>query len=235
MNVSQHRVKKQKRVLAIIESPCHLVQVGGQVLRADLVPCSHNSAFQEREGGFNGVGVNVPVNINPVPMADGFVLSALNASTNHGLWIGWKFVGHHNLDIGTDVFLNVFCKCAGLGIFRVEEPQFTPALSQTNHNFLIIVRRVPAFSPVLLSAYICFVHFYCAIQLGISRLLYSVTNAVRQIPSSPVVDSEPALELIRAHSLARLAENERSKEPLSKRQVRIAEEPARRNGELLAA
>ena len=50
------RVNEQIGILPAIEAECHLVQVKGEMLRADLVPRSNDAALQEREGGLDGVG-----------------------------------------------------------------------------------------------------------------------------------------------------------------------------------
>ena len=51
-------IQKQIGILPTIEAEAHLVQVGGEMLGANLVPRSHDAALQKREGGFHGVGRN---------------------------------------------------------------------------------------------------------------------------------------------------------------------------------
>src|SRR5260370_5890467 len=224
MDESQHRVTKQERVLAVVKPPRHFVEVGRKMLRADLMPRTHDAALQERECGFDRISMNVSVHVPPVTVTDSFVLRAFYASTNHGLWVGWVFICDHYIKVGANVFLNVLSERARLRIFSMEEPQFAASLPQPNHDFFVVVGSVPALSPVLFSAYIGFVHFYRAMQCWLGRLLHRMTNAVAEIPSRAIVDSKHSLELIRAHSLARLAEDECSKEPFGQRQVGIVED-----------
>jgi hypothetical protein len=109
------------------------------MLCADLVPASNDSAFQERECGFHSVCMNVPINVNLVPMANGFVLGTFDASANHSFWIGWQFICDHYLNVSTDIFLNVLRQCSGLRILGMEETQITAALPDTNHDLFVIV------------------------------------------------------------------------------------------------
>ncbi len=74
MNESEHGVAEQEWVFAIVESPRHFVQICGEMLRGNTVPCAHNAPLEQRERGFDGVGMNVPVNITPLLVLDGLVL-----------------------------------------------------------------------------------------------------------------------------------------------------------------
>lgn len=67
-------VEKQVGILSAIEAECHLVQVGREVLCADLVPCAHDAALEQGECGLDSIGMNITVNINAVFVLDRFVL-----------------------------------------------------------------------------------------------------------------------------------------------------------------
>jgi hypothetical protein len=48
-----------ERVLPVVESPCHFVEVGCKVFRADFMPPAHDSALQQRECGLYAVRMEV--------------------------------------------------------------------------------------------------------------------------------------------------------------------------------
>src|ERR1035441_8159816 len=58
-NHMPQRIEKQIGAVAAVKSKRHFVQIGLQVLRADAMPCSNDSALQERESRFDSVGMNV--------------------------------------------------------------------------------------------------------------------------------------------------------------------------------
>src|SRR5690242_16115970 len=105
------------------------------MLCADLVPRSDNAALQQREGVLDCVGMNVSVNINSVTMANGFVLSALDASSDHRFGVAGVFVSDHNFNVFTDGLFDVFRQCPRLDIARMEETKFAAALPESDHDF----------------------------------------------------------------------------------------------------
>src|SRR5690348_14132424 len=126
-------VQEQIGILPAIEPEGHLIQVGGEMLCADLVPRSHDAALQERECGLYGIGVNVALNVNPITMTDGFVLRAMNASGNHCLGICWHLICDHYINIGANVFLDVLRKSSSLRIAGVEESEVSAALTDADY------------------------------------------------------------------------------------------------------
>lgn len=47
----------------IVETPCHLVQIGCKMLRADLMPRTHDAAREQAESGLYAICVKVSDNI----------------------------------------------------------------------------------------------------------------------------------------------------------------------------
>src|SRR5208283_5030928 len=164
-------IEEQIRAVPAVEAEAHLVQVGLQVLGAELVPRSHDAALKQRECRFDAVRMDVsskPDVFFP-RVIHGFV-SALEFTQSAG--ISGEFVGHNYIYIAADVLLDVPRKCSALGIFRMEEPQFTAALANSNYDFF--VRGSPAASTVaLFSAHISFVHFDSAIKHRAVNLSHS--------------------------------------------------------------
>ena len=50
-------INEQIGTLTTVEAKLHFCDISRKMLCADLVPASDDSAFQERECGFNGVSV----------------------------------------------------------------------------------------------------------------------------------------------------------------------------------
>ena len=109
--------------------------------------------------------------------------------------------------------------------------QVPAALTDTNYwRFLL-----PPFLICSLAADICFINFYCASQLVAFRFFHCGSDSVAEIPSGFVADSQGALQLISRHPFAALTEQVRAQIPLPQRQVRIVEDRASHDGELIVA
>lgn len=127
MNELEHGVTEQKRVLAIVEAPSHFVEVRGEMLRAHTMPRSHDAALQERESGFDGVGMNVPINVVTAAMLNRLVLALGNSRTLHGERVRDKLIRHNHVNVIAHVLFDVPRQCASLRILRVEEAQIAVA------------------------------------------------------------------------------------------------------------
>ena len=117
-------VQEQVRALAAVESESHFVQVGWEMLGADLVPTSNDSALQERECGFDPVRGGISVNVNLGGVVHALVSTASMSRQVDCARIRWKIVGHDDFDILTNILLDVLRQRPLLRIFSVEEPQF---------------------------------------------------------------------------------------------------------------
>ena len=67
-------IQEQIGILPAIEPESHFVKISRKMFCADLVPRSHNAAFQKRESGLDCIGMNIALHINAVLMPDGLVL-----------------------------------------------------------------------------------------------------------------------------------------------------------------
>ena len=221
-------------ILATIEPESHFVQVGREMLGADLVPCTHNAAFQKRERIFNGIGVNVAVNVDLALVANGFVFGAVDLGGDHRFWISRHFVCDHYINVSTNVFLNILCQRSGLNIARVKESEFPATLPYTNYDFLVAVGSVPpSTATALLSTDVGFVHFDCTVQHGGFRFFHGCTDAMAEIPRSFVTHSKGALHLISGEPLASFNEQQDSSEPSIQREMRIVKDRSGSNRELV--
>src|SRR6266496_1795918 len=193
------------------------------MLRADFMPRPYDATLQQRECVLDGIGMNIPINVNLVPMTNRLVLGTFDASGNHGLRVGWQFICDHNLNVSANAFLNVPRQCSGLRIFGMKESQFATALTDANHDFFVIVGLVPSPAPMLPTADIGFVHFDGTIQHRAVCFFHSGTNPMAEIPSGFVTHSQSTLDLVGTHSLSGFTEKEHCHEPRFERQVSIVE------------
>lgn len=229
-------VQKQGRGLPAVEAEGHFVKVGLEMLRANLVPRSNDAALEQRECGFNGVGVNVTAHVLFRLVIDRLVLSAMDPSFDHSRWITRQFIGDHDFHIGAHVFLDVLCQRAGLRICRMEESKIAAALPDANYDFFLIL-AVPDSLASLLSANVGFVHLNSAVKHGLVYLLHCVADPVAQVPrgfvGAFVLAPDRAPDLISGHSLAGFAEQQSHRKPFGQVQVGIMEHCASRDGELI--
>lgn len=230
------RIEEKIVILSAIESERHFVQVGGQMLGADLVPASCDAAFQERERRFDSVCVNV----GSAP--DVFFLPVVNflmavAEIPKSAPIGGQFIGDDYIHILRDILLNVFCERAHLGIFGMKEAQIAVALANTDDNFLVLTMTpAPIFSSAArFSADVGFVHLNCSVQHRTASFFHGRADAMTEIPSRLVAHAERALNLASGHSFFRFAEQKCGEKPLCERQMGVIENRARRDGELVVA
>ena len=235
MNQFKHGIPKQERVLSIVETPRHFVKVGWKMLRRDPMPRSHNPALQERECRFDRVGMNVAVNVDLGAVWNRLMLAGRDADALQGERVGNELIRHNHVNIFAHIFLDVFRQGAGLRILSMKKAEIAAALPDADNYFFRFLASVDAPTD-LFAAYIGFIYFDCAIQLLKGNIFgHSMTDAVTEIPCRAVVNSEHPLKLVSRHSLAGLAEQIDGQKPLSKWQVRIVENRASRNGELIAA
>ena len=64
-NELKHGVPKQVRILAIVEPPCHLLQVGRQMLCRNPMPRANDAALEQRERGLDSVGAHAQAVLIP--------------------------------------------------------------------------------------------------------------------------------------------------------------------------
>lgn len=234
MNESKHGVTEQKWVLAIVESPRHLVQIRGKMLRGNTVPRAHNAPFEQRERRFDGIGMNVPVNVTALLVLDCLVLRRRESGPLQGRGIGRKLVRHNHVNIAAHVLGDVLRQCSGLCIFGMEETECSTTLPDANDYFFGSLASVDTVAD-LLAANIGLIDFDGALHVRRRDLVNRVADAMAKVPSSSVIDLEHTGKLVRTHALPRLAEQIRCKEPFGERQMGIMENSSSGHGELVAA
>src|SRR5690242_11551232 len=215
------RIEEQSVSLATVKPECHFVQIGREVLRTDAMPASHDTALEQREGGFNGVRCDHETVLIPDvfigTMIHCFALRYLSLWKSRG--IEHRFVSNDHVYIFADVLLHDLADCLRCAFFYVNEFQFAIAFHDANDNFLLPLTEADAFA-LLLSADIGFVNLDCSIQ-HLMDFGHGEADSMAEIPCGLVADSESALDLIRAHALLGFAEQQCSEKPLLQRQVAV--------------
>jgi hypothetical protein len=217
-------IQKQVRVLSAIEPERHLVQVSGQMLRADAMPRSKDAALEQRECGFHGVRVNVAHNVG-VFVLDRFVAIFL---ASHREWVNRVFVGNQDFHVLTDVVGDDFVNRIRFYVLGMNEANITASLPKADHNIFLSYRATESG----LSANIGFVHFDRTVK-GCLFVLHCGTNAMTEVPRGFVANSDGALHLVRGKSLAGFAEEQGRYEPLVERKMGVVKDRTNRDAELV--
>src|SRR6266536_4345949 len=115
-------VQEQIGVLPAIEAELHLIQIGRKMLRADLVPRSHDAPLQEAESALDCVGMNVRSE------AYIFLLCVIHglmpiAQFAQSLWVGCQFIRHDHIHILRDIFLDISGQSSALCVLSMKESQ----------------------------------------------------------------------------------------------------------------
>lgn len=215
-------IQEQIRSLATIESEFHFLQIGREVLCRNLVPRTHDSALQKGERGFNRVRVNVALHVDVPLVPNRLVLSSLMKFLG-GFAVLVEFIGEKHVHVLADVFFDELAERTRLYVLSVKEPEFAAALPDADHYFLVFVPVLMSASGIL-SADVGFVHLYLARQHRPVGLHHGVSDAMAEVPSGFVADSNGPLNLTGRNSFLRLTEQERRKKPCFQRQVGIVED-----------
>src|SRR5208282_5981800 len=205
-------IKEQIGTLPAIEAELHLIQVGLEMLCADVVPRSHDSTLQEREAGLGSIRVNQPVDVLFL-VADRLVRLPLFPVHCEG--IDRRFVRDNHFYVLADMVPENLTHCWRFGFTSasMNQMQFSAALADTEHNLLLMARHPLAG----FSANIGFVNFYRAVQ-HLFRFFHGATDTVAEIPSCFVTpDSKSPLNLAGRHSLLGFAEKQDRQKPLGQR------------------
>ena len=203
------------------------------MLCADVMPSSHHPALQQRERGFNRVGVRIALDVDFQLVANRLVPS-LGAKILCGTLIGVVIIGEQDFDILAQIFGDILFQSLGLHVFSMEETEFATTLTDADYDFFVVEPRAYPVS-LIHSADEGFVHFDFSVEHSLFRLNHCGADSVAEVPCGLVADSESALDLASGHSLFRFAQEIGCGEPLFERKMRIVEDRPGCHGELIAA
>lgn len=204
------------------------------MLCADAMPRSHNVALQEGESRLDGVRMNVTVYIDAALVLNRLVLG-VHARAPHCIRVGRELISDHNFHVIANVLSDDLGQRAGLCILDVEEAEIAVTLSESDHDFLGFLCSVNTLAD-LLSADVGLIHFDGTVQHGlIFHFLHSGADAVAEVPSGFVADSQCSFHLVRGETFSRFHHQQDGRKPLVQRQVGIVKDRAGENGELIEA
>ena len=224
-------IQEQVGVFPAVESERHFVEVSSKMLRANLVPRSHDSALQEREGTFNRIGVDVADYVDVLAVIDGFVSVAEFAECP---WIGREIIGHNHIYIFGNVLADIFCESALLRVCGMEESKVAISLTDSDNNLLLSLGDFLASSENF-ATNIGFVHFNRSVEHLFIHFHHCSADAMAEIPRRLIADSKSALNLASAHPFLRFTEKQRREKPFRQRQVRVIEDGPCHDAELIVA
>jgi len=227
-------IQKQIGFIAAVESKRHLRAVGLEMLRADSMPRTHDSALEKRECGFNRVGIDVAFRVDAEFVPDSLVPTILPNVLGCAS-ISLPIIRVQDVHIFADILADVLFERAALGVFGMKETQIAAALTNADHNFFPLVQRILALPPIF-PADVGFVHLYLAVEHRLLTLDHCRTDAMAEIPCRLVAsESKRSLNLAGRHALLRFTEKQCCDEPFRQRQVRVIEDRSCRHGKLIVA
>src|SRR5208282_5727389 len=229
------RVDEQIRAFPAIEAESHLVQVSHEMLGADLVPRSHDAAFQEGERGFDCVSRDArAVLVSGVFTCQ--MVDRLMFHVSNSVLVRWETIGDDYVHICAHVLLDVLPQSPALSVFGVEEAQIAVALAKADDNLFRVPSNLRS-EAFLLSAHVGFVHFNSTVKHGLVYFFHGSTNAVTEIPcgliGAFVFSPDRALELHRAHALLGFAQQQYRNKPDRQREMGVVEDRPTGRGELV--
>ena len=224
-------VAEDVRVVPVVESPLELLEVAVHVLGAHLVERADDRPLEQAPDAFYAVRVNVSGD----PLFLGMSNSLMARVVVRDSHVRPKLIGvdrfgrilHCPLDEAMEgVLLDVWDSLQADVPSALNGPG-DPCLANT-------VARTDATATTTDQSLI---HFYNPEEgrAGERIVAHGFADAVTQMPSCLVGDSECPLELIGGHALLRFTHEVDGEEPLAKRQVRAVHDRSRRHAELVAA
>lgn len=223
------RVHEKITVLPAIEPERHFVEIGGEMFRADLMPCTDDAALQQREGRLNRVGVDDTAHITPIEVSNRLVPLAERVSHNG---VRAVVVRDEQFYIVANVFAHELAQRLCRHALGAEEPERPATLPDRQHGLLVL-------RPITVAAYLAtdigFVDFDDAAEFGLLGFQHRGADSVAQVPCGLVTDAKCPLHLIGREAFTRFDQEQDGGEPCFERQVRIAKDVASGHGELVSA
>ena len=219
------------RVVSVVEFPLQFLKIAVQVLPAHLVKGADNGTLEQAPHALDPVGVDITDNPLLIRMTYRLVLGVMIFNPE----VRPQLIGVDGLSLILDRAPDEVVEgiTADIGDSLNSNP--TATLDGTSHP------RLVAFVSVTLafgsSAYQRLVHFHDTQERGTCEGIVShgLTDAVAQIPSGLVGDSQSSVELIGAHALFGFAHQVDRQKPLTQWKVGIVHDGSRRDAELIAA
>jgi hypothetical protein len=204
------------------------------MLSAYAMPSANNTTLEKGKCGFNGVGVNVALNVDSHAVPDGLV-SAIFSDLTGSTPVGLVIISEKHINIIGDILANIFFKGSRRDIVGMKEAKIAATLTDADYDFFVIPAMFLALAAIL-AAHERLIHFDFAAEFGFIALYHGSADAVAEVPRGLVsFDSERALNLAGTHSFLGFTQQHGSEEPSRKRQVGIVKDGVYGNAELVFA
>ena len=199
----------------------------------DFMPRSNDTALEQRECRLHGIRSTAQSVLITYVLIDTVIQSLMSrlAELRHLEIVEFGFVRHDDIDTLVHISRNNLVHLFLSQIIRINEVEMSAALPNADNGGFL----TPLFLIRRLSAYVSFVNLDLARQLVALSFLHGSADSVTQIPRGFVANSQSSLELVRAHSFARFTEQVSAQEPLPQWQMRVMEDRASRDAELIVA
>lgn len=206
-----------------------LIQIGVKTLRADLVVCADNGAFQQAPDAFNAVCVNIPAH----PLIRAMVDSLVALIGIAYAIVSRPFIRVDRFRIRGGVVSNELVKCSLVGMFDNLQTDFATTLNRSDCDGLVF--PVATAFAANLPADISLVNFHDAPQKLAIGITHRSADAVAQVPGSLIGNVQGAFNLQSGDSLFGFCHKVNGEEPLRQGQMAIVKNRAGCNRKLVSA
>lgn len=225
------RIAEEELVFPVVKTPCHLLQVGGEMLHRNLMPRAHHATLEQRERGFNRVRRDAQAAF----VADVFFGLMIDrfmfAVELRGVEIVEPgFVRHNHVNSFVHVPSNNLVNLVLVEVRRRDEMQATAALPNA-HDWRVFL---PLVRILCVTADIHLINFHGALEFVLC-LFHCFADAVTEIPRRLIRQAEHSLDLVCRNPLARFGNQISDEKPFREREMRVMEDRSYGHGELIAA
>lgn len=222
--------------MTVVDPKFLLLEIGVEMLHADLVERTNDGALEQAPDVLNAVGVDVAYG----PLSGGVVDRLVLGVGVRNAHVGAEFIGIERLGfvLGDGLHKGVNGFLADVG--DVTEPNLAPTLKRTSDPDPLTGGNTHRLPPMPTKAFAGgqhrLVQFDDAEQgrAGVKGL-HRFPDAVAEMPRGLVGGAKGPTELVRAHGLLALDHEVRASEPLPQRKLGVVEDGARGDGEAAPA
>ena len=220
-------------VFAIVEAEAHFLKVGLEMFCTEFMPATAQTALEQRECGFNGIGVGLSAYVFLDSMLNHLVLFGKSHSPCHSA-IGVEFVGKEHVNVLSYVIAEKLLKDSPGDFLGMEQTEFPVALADTD-DWTLFGAAPAMLNAEPLAADVGFIHLDLSAQFWPVRFNHRSANPVTEVPCGLVAHTNRALNLASGHALLGFTEDGDGNKPLPQRQVGIVEDGSRRHAKLVVA
>lgn len=201
------------------------------MLHANFMPRSYDTALEQAEGRLDCVGRDAHAFLVAYiffgMVVYGLVLAAILRRVEV---VDGRFIGHDNVAGLVHVASNDVVDRLVVDLVSVDEVQVTTSFANADHRSLV----TPPLGTLGFPADVHLINFDRPGKLMVG-FGHRGPDTMAQIPRRLIADSERALDLVRRHPLAALAEQVGAQKPLPEVQMGIVEDRSCSDGELVMA